>query len=346
MTCVSARRPEESDRTWMQRLLQSVERLARLAQRDAGLPAVQRALGEELVTILGVDQAHVVVLSGGHPAYGVVVLAGHGSAEYVLRQDSAPDALRWVADARQAVTIPDASVDGALPAQLVKTYELTTAAVLPLHAGDTVRAVVLIGSRAPRAWSEGDLHVASALADLAGTAIALRDARLAAAIDPLTGCLNHGAMRERLSEEIARARRQGTPLAVTILDLDDFKRVNDTYGHPTGDTLLRHVAEALRGEYRSFDQVARYGGDEFVVILPNVRGPRADIAAARALRVLREIHIERPDGGHEGITVSCGVAEWVEPEGPAELLERADKALRGSKAAGKDGLVRAPAPTP
>jgi len=346
MTCVSARRPEESDRTWMQRLLQSVERLARLAQRDAGLPAVQRALGEELVTILGVDQAHVVVLSGGHPAYGVVVLAGHGSAEYVLRQDSAPDALRWVADARQAVTIPDASVDGALPAQLVKTYELTTAAVLPLHAGDTVRAVVLIGSRGPRAWSEGDLHVASALADLAGTAIALRDARLAAAIDPLTGCLNHGAMRERLSEEIARARRQGTPLAVTILDLDDFKRVNDTYGHPTGDTLLRHVAEALRGEYRSFDQVARYGGDEFVVILPNVRGPRADIAAARALRVLREIHIERPDGGHEGITVSCGVAEWVEPEGPAELLERADKALRGSKAAGKDGLVRAPAPTP
>jgi diguanylate cyclase (GGDEF)-like protein len=333
----------------MQRLLQSVERLARLAQRDAGLPALQRALGEELVGILGVDQAHVVVLAGGHPAYGVVVLDGDGgaprSSEYVLQRDEVPDALRWVADAGQPVTIPDASVDGALPAQLVRNYGLATAAVLPLHAGDTVRAVVLLGSRSPREWSEGDLHAASALMDLAGTAIALRDARLAAAIDPLTGSLNHGAMRERLSEEIARARRQGTPLAVTILDLDDFKRVNDTYGHPTGDALLRHVAEALRAEYRSFDQVARYGGDEFVVILPNVRGPRADIAAARALRVLREIHITRPDGGNEGITVSCGVAEWVEPEGPAELLERADKALRGSKAAGKDGFVRAPAPT-
>jgi diguanylate cyclase (GGDEF)-like protein len=329
----------------MQRLLQSVERLARLAQRDAGLPAVQRALGEELVTILGVDQAHVVALSSGHPAYGVVVLRDAGSAEYVLRRDQVPDALRWVADAGQAVTIPDASVEGALPQQLVKAYGLRTAAVLPLHAGDTVRAVVLLGSREPRAWDAEALHAASALSDLAGTAIALRDARLAAAIDPLTGCLNHGAMRERLGEEIARARRQGTPLAVTILDLDDFKRVNDTYGHPTGDTLLRHVAEALRAEYRSFDSVARYGGDEFVVILPNVRGPRADIAATRALRVLREIHISRPDGSHEGITVSCGVAEWVEPESPAELLERADKALRGSKAAGKDGLVRAPAPT-
>ncbi|WP_445151976.1 diguanylate cyclase domain-containing protein [Baekduia sp. Peel2402] len=329
-----------------QRLLQSVERLARLAQRDAGLPAVQRALGEELVRICEVDQAHVIVLSGGHPAYGVVVLGEGGSAEYVLRREERQDALRWVADAGQPVTIADASVDGTLPTQLVKNYGMTCAAVLPLRAGDAVRAIVVLGSRAPRGWTPECLHAASALADLAGTAIALRDARLAAAIDPLTGCLNHGAMRERLAEEIARARRQQTPLAVTILDLDDFKRVNDTYGHPTGDALLRHVAEALRAEYRSFDQVARYGGDEFVVILPNVRGPRADIAAARALTVLREIHIERPDGGHEGITVSCGVAEWVEPEGPAELLERADKALRGSKAAGKDGLVRAPTPTP
>jgi diguanylate cyclase (GGDEF)-like protein len=343
---MSAAAVSERIRTWMQRLLQSVERLARLAQRDAGLPAVQRALGEELVAVCDLDQAHVVVLSGGHPAYGVVVRREGGSAEYVLRRGPQTDALRWVADSGQAATIADASVDGALPAQLVEAHGLASAAVLPLRAGDAVRAVVVLGAQAPRTWSGECLHAASALADLAGTAIALRDARLAAAIDPLTGCLNHGAMRERLAEEIARARRQGTPLAVTILDLDDFKRVNDTYGHPTGDALLRHVAEALRAEYRSFDQVARYGGDEFVVILPNVRGPRADIAASRALTVLREIHIARPDGGHEGITVSCGVAEWVEPEGPAELLERADKALRGSKAAGKDGLVRAPTPTP
>jgi diguanylate cyclase (GGDEF)-like protein len=329
----------------MQRLLQSVERLARLAQRDAGLPAVQRALGEELVDVVGVDQAHVVVMSGGRPASAIVVQRGAAPAEYVLTPAGGVDALGWVAETGQPVTIPDATVEGSLPSDVVRGFGLRTAAVLPLRADDTVRAVVLLGSRTPRAWAPDDLHAASALADLAGTAIALRDARLAAAIDPLTGCLNHGAMRKRLAEEIARARRQGTPLAITILDLDDFKRVNDTYGHPTGDTLLRHVAEALRGEYRSFDQVARYGGDEFVVILPNVRGPRTDVAAGRALRVLREIQIARPDGGTEGITVSCGVAEWVEPEGPEELIERADKALRDSKAAGKDGLVRAPAPT-
>src|SRR3954468_324159 len=329
----------------MDEILRSVERLARLAQRDAGLPAVQRALGEELVTVLGADQAHVIVLAAGRPAYGVVALRGADSAEYVLGpEDGGRDALAWVAAAGRPVVVPDATVPGTLPAELVRTYGLATGAVLPLRAAGEVRAVVLVGSRTPRAWPAAELHAAAVLNDVAATAITLRDARLAAAIDPLTGCLNHGAMLERMAEEIARARRQGTPLAVMLLDLDDFKKVNDTWGHGTGDALLRHVAEALRGEYRSFDQVARYGGDEFVVILPNVRGPRADIAASRALRALREIHIARPDGGHDGITVSVGVAEWVEPESPAELLERADQALRERKQAGKDGLARAPAP--
>jgi diguanylate cyclase (GGDEF)-like protein len=215
--------------------------------------------------------------------------------------------------------------------------------VLPVTTAGAAEVVAVVGSRSPREWHSHGLRAAGVLADVAGTAIALRDALIAASVDPLTGCLNHGAMRERLTEEIARARRQTTALALMILDLDDFKRVNDTYGHPTGDALLRHVGEALRNEFRSFDQVARYGGDEFVVILPHVRGALADAAAARAVRLLREIHIARDDGAHEGITVSAGIAEWAEPESGGDLLERADTALRASKADGKDGVSRAPA---
>ena len=79
--------------------------------------------------MLGIDQAHVVVLASGHPAHGVVVLRGAGSAEYVLPPDAEPEALRWVADAGRPVTVPDAAVDGALPAELVRTYGLSTAAV-------------------------------------------------------------------------------------------------------------------------------------------------------------------------------------------------------------------------
>ncbi len=321
--------------------LESVQRLALLGQRDLGLPAIQRALAEELVVALAVDQAHVIVLDQGRPATGLVATPGLAPREYVLDAVARDDALTWVAHRGRPVTVADTAVPGVLPALLVDEHALAAAAILPVRTGEAVRAIIVLGAHAPRDWPVEDLATAAALADVAGTAIALRDARLAAALDPLTGCLNHGAMHDRLAEEIARARRQSTPLAIAILDLDDFKRVNDTYGHPTGDELLRHVADALRGEYRSFDQIARYGGDEFVVILPNVRGPRADIAASRAVRVLREIGIELPDGGHDSLTVSCGVAEWQEPEGPVELLERADQALRRTKADGKDGLARA-----
>lgn len=325
----------------MDGLLESVQRLALLGQRDVGLPAIQRRLAEELVVALGLDQAHVVMLEHGLPTVGLVATPGLPPREYILEPKERDDALTWVAHRGRTVTVADTAVPGVLPVELTQAHALASAAVLPLRCGDAVRAIVVLGAHGARDWPEADLAAAATLAEVAGAAIALRDARLAAALDPLTGCLNHGAMHERLAEEIARARRQSTPLTLVILDLDDFKRVNDTYGHPTGDELLRHVAEALRGEYRSFDQIARYGGDEFVVILPNVRGPRADIAASRAVRVLREIGIELPDGGHDGLTVSCGVAEWREPEGPTELLERADRALRRTKADGKDGLARA-----
>jgi diguanylate cyclase (GGDEF)-like protein len=326
-------------------VLQSIYRLARLGSREPGLAAVQRALAEEIVAALGADDAHVVALGEGRPGAGITAVHGGGCAEFVLSPGGHGEALAWVAASGEALVVPDTGVAGTLPADLVQRHGTESAVVLPVGTSGGAHVLAIAGRRHRRPWPPESLRAAQALCAVAGTAIALHDARLAAAIDPLTGCLNHGAMRERLSEEIARARRHGTALSLMILDLDDFKRVNDTYGHPTGDALLRHVGDALRNEFRSFDQVARYGGDEFVVILPNVHGARADTAATRAVRLLREIHIARDDGGHEGITVSAGIAEWVGPEGAGDLLERADTALRASKADGKDGVARAPAPS-
>src|SRR4051812_49345857 len=108
MTWGMRRAQKGRSETRMQRLLHSVERLARLAQRDAGVPAVQRALAEELVAALGLDQAHVIVLSAGHAVCGAVARRGRDAAEYVLRPDDGPGALRWVAEAGQAVTVADA----------------------------------------------------------------------------------------------------------------------------------------------------------------------------------------------------------------------------------------------
>ena len=96
-------------------------------------------------------------------------------------------------------------------------------------------------------------------------------------------------MRRRLHEEIDRAARTDGQLSCLLLDLDDFKLVNDRHGHPAGDALLRGVARALQGEFRAFDRVARYGGDEFVVILPNADLDSAALAAERALQRLAEL---------------------------------------------------------
>src|SRR6202035_3977858 len=102
------------------------------------------------------------------------------------------------------------------------------------------------------------------------------------------GCMNHRAMRRRLDEEIGRAQRSASPLSCLLIDLDDFKLVNDQHGHPAGDAMLREVVRALVGEFRAFDRVARYGGDEFVVVLPNADLDSAAAAANRALERLRE----------------------------------------------------------
>ena len=112
-------------------------------------------------------------------------------------------------------------------------------------------------------------------------------ARAEAGTDPVTGCMNHRAMRRRLDEEIGRATRTGGPLSCLLIDLDDFKLVNDRHGHQAGDAVLRGVVQALVGEFRAFDRVARYGGDEFVVILPNADLESAAAAATRALERLR-----------------------------------------------------------
>jgi diguanylate cyclase (GGDEF)-like protein len=151
--------------------------------------------------------------------------------------------------------------------------------------------------------------------------------------------MNHRAMRRRLDEEIGRAMRTGGPLSCLLIDLDDFKLVNDHYGHGAGDATLRGVVQALMGEFRAFDRVARYGGDEFVVILPNAELESAVAAAARALERLFEL--PTPDGRGLGVSASIGAAQWQPPMSTAELLEACDAALMRSKRQGKGRVTQA-----
>jgi diguanylate cyclase (GGDEF)-like protein len=134
-------------------------------------------------------------------------------------------------------------------------------------------------------------------------------------------------------EEIARSERDGQPLCCVLIDLDDFKRVNDELGHPAGDALLRRVADALRAEVRPYDQVARYGGDEFVIVLP---GTDESVARAVAERVRERVRtgVPRGVGGSLG-NCSIGVSAWEPPMTADDLLAAADRALLLAKRTGK-----------
>jgi diguanylate cyclase (GGDEF)-like protein len=158
--------------------------------------------------------------------------------------------------------------------------------------------------------------------------------------DGLTGLFNHRHVHELLHEEFERSKRTGEPLAVVMLDLDHFKRVNDTYGHPTGDVILYETAQILRDTAREIDMAGRYGGEEFVMILPGTAEAEASHFAERLRERVAE-HVYRDGSKEVRMTVSAGVASFPEldADGPATLLRYADDALYAAKEGGRNQVV-------
>jgi diguanylate cyclase (GGDEF)-like protein len=166
--------------------------------------------------------------------------------------------------------------------------------------------------------------------------------RILSTHDGLTDLYNRGYFNERLVEEVLRARRYQRPLALSILDLDHFKQVNDERGHVAGDVALRGFSGVLRDAVRRTDIVARFGGEEFAVIFPETT---ADDALAKLERVRQEVErtpIDLPKGGKLHLTFSAGVASSPsDGERPDELVTRADARLLAAKASGRNRVVGA-----
>jgi diguanylate cyclase (GGDEF)-like protein len=175
---------------------------------------------------------------------------------------------------------------------------------------------------------------------LAALADRLARLRLAASTDPLTGLANRAVLFDRLNLEIARARRHAHPVALAILDLDAFKDFNDRYGHVAGDRFLVAVAGALADAIRDTDLAARFGGDEFVVLLPEADATQA---VACLERIRSAIARARIAGADESFTASAGIAVF-DPSVRASVsvsawLRQADAALYAAKAAGRNRVL-------
>jgi diguanylate cyclase (GGDEF)-like protein len=172
------------------------------------------------------------------------------------------------------------------------------------------------------------------------------EARRRADRDPLTGFYNHRFLHERLAEEVVRAQRSRSPLSVLMLDLDDFKLVNDTLGHLFGDRVLTWTAEMIRATLRASDVPARYGGDEFAILLPDTAAGDAARAAERIRAVFAESAYQDPDRGTVPVAISIGAATFPDSgRTPTELIAAADAALYRVKRSRQRRAERAGAQT-
>lgn len=153
--------------------------------------------------------------------------------------------------------------------------------------------------------------------------------------DPLTGVLNRKGLDEALEREISVCRRRSSPLCIALLDIDNFKQLNDTFGHRTGDEALRHLTTVMRESLRPHDLIGRYGGEEFVILLPDTDEEHALSAITRLQRELTK-RFFLADNKRLLITFSAGITRLVGDEDPYRAIDRSDKAMYAAKRAGKN----------
>jgi diguanylate cyclase (GGDEF)-like protein len=221
---------------------------------------------------------------------------------------------------------------------------------IPLKMGTRVLGVMNLARTRTGEFSQAEIRLLSLLADQA--AIAIINARLHQAVsqqarsDALTTLPNRRALDERLEEEIKRSSLLRLSFSVVMMDIDGFKKINDTYGHDIGDDILRITAQAMTDSLRSSDFLARYGGDEMTLVLPDTDLPQAAFVTRKLQNELFELSIPLPDGQVTAISVSGGIALFPKHAGtPAGLLRAADEALYKAKKYARGTFLAARGPT-
>lgn len=292
---------------------------------------VQVALGVDLCTISTWDrEADRVVTMGMSPEDAAAIDESYALADF-------PETRR-VLEAQATVTVDteDPAADAAEVAVL-RGYGARTLAMFPLVVKGQSVGLVELSTDGPSSWDDRRLDLARTMTNEA--AVGLENARLydqarsLADRDPLTGLYNHRYLYERLGEELLRAGRGHRPVSVLMLDIDDFKLVNDTFGHQVGDQFLVRLAGVVRSTLRGSDIPARYGGEEFCVILPDADPLSAEAAANRIHHALRDQPFQPAGRGEVPISVSIGSATFpADGRSAGDLIECADARMYEAKA--------------
>ncbi len=290
------------------------------------------------------------------PAGGVVLVREDGELEMAaatggwagLRGTVLPRGrglVGWVLASRNYLHYDRARPGGRRPlfGPGVDVPEFQSLLLYPLQAHGEVLGVLCLASAQAGAFDAPAVAFCEILARQAGQGLlqlrSLAELRRLATTDPLTGLANRRAFLDRLEAEVARSRRYPQPLALVMVDVDHFKRVNDVHGHPAGDEVLRRIAGVLRSLARETDLVARYGGEEFALLLPNTDEAGARALAGRIRASVAAAGIPWEDRTLR-VTASLGVSALEgEADAPEQLVSRADRALYVAKRTGRNRVV-------
>jgi diguanylate cyclase (GGDEF)-like protein len=274
----------------------------------------------------------------------------------IAASDLDPDLLRQVADGSEPIVIPDMeshAVFSRFAGPGRPSVRALAAVPVPTSSSNTRAALCILGAE-PLELTAIDIDAFVAVGRRAGEALdrELTDARDAggldakevedvealqhlAATDPLTGVANRRGGEKHIANEISRARREKRPLSCVLVDLDRFKLVNDTYGHQAGDQLLRDVSALLRRTVRAYDILVRWGGDEFLIVLPGVDLDSARLLAERIRHAVGSLDTH----GIGPITISAGASSFEKDYDFMATLKVADRRLYQAKAAGRNCAV-------
>lgn len=326
------------------------QRLVALAGELPALGKLPR-MGEHLVASLReMFLARSAVLLIADPKTGLLRtlaatdgFSGPGKGETPLLLAPEDPAIDHLRRSRDPLHVADLATRSATFAHRLKEVD-PASLMIPLLNQKKLIGALIVGPRTMGFYPAEELELLNLLAH--HVAVVFENARLfeSATYESLTGLLRREAILEQLDRELERAQRYGRPLTVAVADLDHFKRVNDRHGHLTGDTLLRQVAQVVAGELRSTDWIGRYGGEEFLFVLPETDILGAVIMAEKIRDLVQRTAVLTEDGAAVGVTISIGLASLEEVAAgevsvtARDLIAAADRSLYLAKESGRNRI--------
>ncbi|MFP5502800.1 MAG: diguanylate cyclase, partial [Candidatus Sericytochromatia bacterium] len=322
--------------------LEMLNRLSRTISRTLELDRVLDLITEMTLEMAKAERAFVFLFENEQLVFGAGRDADGPLPAHASREVSR-SVCQKVVETQSGVYVIDAGKDEEFSTKRsVMNLKLGSIIAVPLMGQAGMTGVLYIDSKTRLvSHLEKEMMVLQSVGNTASLAIDNAKLYRQATVDGLTGLYVRSFFMLRLNEEIRRSKRFGNKFSLLVMDIDHFKRFNDTYGHATGDAVLKLVATTIKNGVRlGLDLPCRYGGEEMLALLPETDAPGAVITAERIRKAIEEASFPGPDGEPVRVTISIGVASFPEmAESATELFERADQALYASKRGGRNRVT-------